>query len=185
MGNKRKADAKADDEAGSEIGSKKHCSGERPQEADNIGVSSQSRPTLEIFQAPIIDPQADQTTEETQKSRGPPRTVPRGNTPSPTNPGESPTFSDSASNYDINMKFRISGLPTFSEVKRWKDKGRPAKFIRSPSGLGSARIGKRPFGRGTYGLAGLREKYDDDYVMTEVRLHSQAKERKGMAIEEA
>ena len=69
------------------------------------------------------------------------------------------SFSSVPSNRDVLDK-DIEGEATRQEVDMWT--AEMADFIRSESGLSGQWVGKRPLGKGTFGMAGLWEKNDGD-----------------------
>ena len=72
--------------------------------------------------------------------------------------------------YDADPHEVITGDPSIADYRLWTQQA--AQFIRSDSGLEEEDdgfwIGKRPLGQGSFGMAGLWEKYDGDGDMVDV-----------------
>ena len=91
--------------------------------------------------------------------------------PPPTvDPGTETDSAESAASgnpdYDVGATQPVVGSPSDADVMTWG--WRVARFIRSPAGIESQWIGKRPLGEGSFGIAGLWEKSDEDGRVLEV-----------------
>ena len=115
--------------------------------------------------------QAQATEHEDNLPQRPSRVGPLGSTPPSRSPGNSSNYSKSAENYDVLPGIEPEGRASLGDPHRWrKDKEYDAEFINSPSGIGSTWIGRRPLGKGGFGIAGLWEKYDQDGRLQDVKL---------------
>ena len=78
-----------------------------------------------------------------------------------------------SNSYDAHSHEAVIGVPTFDDLERWGHG--PSEFIRSEAGISEPPfvwLGKRPLGKGSFGLAGLWEKIDGDGNVVDVRAFS-------------
>lgn len=69
--------------------------------------------------------------------------------------------------YDVDPDETAYGAPTAADLQYWTRSA--AQFIRSSSGIDATWVGKRPLGQGSFGIAGVWEKYDHNGNMVDVR----------------
>lgn len=72
-----------------------------------------------------------------------------------------------ASLYDVDPEESAYGAPTAADLQYWTRSA--AQFIRSSSGIDATWVGRRPLGQGSFGIAGVWEKYDHNGNMVDVR----------------
>lgn len=72
--------------------------------------------------------------------------------------------------YDAHPQEGVVGELTFEDLAIWGDG--PSEFIRSEAGISEPPfvwVGKRPLGKGAFGVAGLWEKIDPEGNVVDVR----------------
>lgn len=69
--------------------------------------------------------------------------------------------------YDVDPEETAYGPLTVDDLQYWTRSA--ARFIRSSSGIDATWVGKRPLGQGSFGIAGVWEKYDHNGNMIDVR----------------
>ena len=69
--------------------------------------------------------------------------------------------------YDVDPSESAFGVPSKADLKFWTRSA--ASFIRSSSAIDATWVGRRPLGQGSFGIAGVWEKYDHNGNMIDVR----------------
>ena len=69
--------------------------------------------------------------------------------------------------YDATPDESPFGVPTQDDLQYWNRSA--SSFIRSSSGIDATWVGRRPLGQGSFGIAGVWEKYDHNGNMIDVR----------------
>ena len=69
--------------------------------------------------------------------------------------------------YDVDPTETAYGVPTRQDMRYWNRTA--SSFIRSSSGIDPTWVGRRPLGQGSFGIAGVWEKFDHNGNIVDVR----------------
>ena len=69
--------------------------------------------------------------------------------------------------YDVDPTESAYGVPTREDLHYWNRAA--SSFIRSSSGIDPTWVGRRPLGQGSFGIAGVWEKFDHNGNVVDVR----------------